>query len=244
MSSVFRKTAMGFLLLALAGQAGAAITVPPGGSLALPSGGALNLGCTDLNVQGNVAVGPGQINQAATVGIAATGVLDGGSGIINAGGNWNNSGVFIPGSGTVVFGDGCSAAPVQVTGNTTFNNLTLSSTGGRIFVIPAGYNITVNGALTLQGTPGLPIQLVSSSGQTAYIALGPNANVVSSNANVHPNVQIGAAPAQAIPALGEYGFIILTLLLAAVAARPGSFPLPHSRHRTRITPRGETRNEN
>lgn len=175
----------------------------------------------------------GQIINADSIGIGVLGVLEGGSGSISVGGNWDNSGTFIPGTSTVIFADGCSVTPAQLTGNTTFHNLTLISTNGRTFVFPAGSNITVNGTLTLQGAPGLPIQLVSSSGQAAVIALGPNAQVVRSNANASPNVQIGAiSSATAIPTLNEYGLMILALLLASMAARQID-PSPFARRMAR-----------
>jgi len=195
-----------------------ALVIPSGGSLEIPPGGNINLGCTNLDLQGSLSVNSGQLSQATNVGIVAPGVLDGGTGAISVGGNWNNSGTFIPGTSTVTFVDGCTAAPAQLTGDTTFFNLTLISANGRTFTFPTGSHITVTGTLTLQGAPGFPIQLTSSSGQTAFIALGPNAHVVSSNANVPANVQIGTV-VTSIPTLSQYGLIILALLLASMAAQ-------------------------
>jgi hypothetical protein len=243
-----RKVLIGlFFLLPIAEPAIAQLTIPPGGSLSIPAGTTLNLGCTDLIDQGTVLVGAGQISQATTVDIAASGVLDGGSGTISLSGNWNNAGTFVPGSSTVIFTDFCGVAPLQLTGNTVFNNLTLTSTNGRTFVIPAGHNITVNGTLALQGVPGLPIQLVSSSGQTAFIALGAGALLVTSNATVSPLVVIGAFGAitdpPAIPTLGTYGLFILALLLAVIAAMQGfGGKSPLARRAARIESRGDIRN--
>jgi hypothetical protein len=232
-----------FILLPIAEPATAQVTVPPGGSLSIPAGASLHLGCTDLNVQGNVSVGAGQISQAATIGITSSGVLDGGSGTISVGGNWNNFGTFVPGSSTVIFTDGCSTAPAQLTGNTVFYNLTLTSTNGRTFVLPAGHSITVDGTLTLQGLPGLPIQLVSSSEQTAFVTLGAGAQLVSSYATVPPSILIGAANIEAIPTLGEYGLFILTLLLAAIAVKQvSSGQSPLVRRAARIESQGDIRN--
>lgn len=240
MSMALRKTMLGiFSLLWIANPVSAQVTIPVAGSFTLPLGGALTLGCSDLGIQGNFSVGAGQIAQAANLSIAVSGLLDGGQGTINVGTSWSNAGTFIPGTSTVIFGDGCGAAPFLLTGSTTFNNLTLTSASGRTFVIPAGHNITVNGTLTLQGVPGLPIQLVSSSGQTAYIALGAGAQVVSSNATVLPNVQIGNA--NAIPTLSQYGLAVLVLLLAASMAHHSN-QLPFSRRRARLVSQGESRN--
>lgn len=249
MSKALRKAIIRCLfLLPIVGPASAQVTVPTGGSLAIPSSGTLNLGCADLNIHGGLTVGAAQINQSANINIGASGNLAGGQGTINLGGNWNNAGTFIPGTSTVIFGDGCSVGPFQLTGNTIFHNLTLRSTNGGAFVIPAGHHITVNGTLTLQGASGLPVQLVSSSGQTAFITLGPGANVVSTDASVAPNVQIGAVSVgpQSIPTLSEYGLFMLALLLTIAAANPRlinkQLKSSHSRGLTRIANQGESRN--
>lgn len=222
------RTVIAAFFLFFSTPAAWALDIPSGASLSIPAGGSMDLACTDLNVQGSLSVTSGQINQATNVGIGGTGVVDGGTGTISVGGNWDNSGSFVAGTSTVVFQDGCSALPAQLTGNTTFYNLTLISSTGRSIVLPAGSHITVLGTLTIQGAPGVPIQLTSSSGQTAVINLGPGANVVSSNATVPPTVRIGTAVAaapQAIPTLGEYGLAIMSLLLAAMAARQlNTFP--------------------
>lgn len=204
------------LLLAFALPAHAQITVPSGGSLGVPAGGSLGLACTALNVLGSMQVGSGQVDEASSVDIAAGGTLDGGSGTITVSGDWSNSGTFVAGSGTVVLTDTCSNSPTTLSGASVFNNLTLSSSNGHTFVIPAGTNLTVNGILTLQGTTNLPIQLVSSSGQPAIIALGPQATVVGANTAASNNVQIGSQAMQPIPTLGEWAMIVLASLVAAL----------------------------
>lgn len=106
--------------------------------MTIPAGGSLSLACTDLNVDGSLSVTSGQVSQAANVGITTTGVIDGGSGTISVGGNWSNAGSFVAGTSTVAIQDGCSTLPAQFTGDTTFYNLTLSSSTGRTIVLPAG----------------------------------------------------------------------------------------------------------
>jgi hypothetical protein len=198
--------------------------IPPNAAMVLPAG-SLNLACTALDVQGSLVLGSGLIDQSGTVTIAASGVIDGGQGTIVVGGDWNNSGSFIPGTSTVIFSDVCGSGGGQLSGDTTFYNLTFTSTTGKPFVVPAGAHITVTGNLLLQGTPGNPLQLNSSSGQTAYIALGPDAQVTYTDAQVAPNVQIGAASVvpTAIPALDGHALLLLSFLLAATVALK-SFP--------------------
>jgi hypothetical protein len=61
---------------------------------------------------------------------------------IDVKGNWNNLGSFVPGTGTVSL---TGLLAQTVTGNNTFNNLTVNNTAGVI----AGSNFTVNGILNL-----------------------------------------------------------------------------------------------
>jgi hypothetical protein len=131
------------------------------------------------------------------------------------GGNITAGGSVDTGNNSLVLRDGCDPGnSTQISGNFVFQNLTLTSTTGRTFVIPAGVNITVLGTLTLQGVPGQNIQLLSSGGGTAVITLGPSATVTRNNATVNGGVQIGAAPSTtSIPTLSEYGLMLLALLI-------------------------------
>jgi hypothetical protein len=202
----------------LNGAALAQLVVPLGATISVPPGGSLNLGCGALDVQGTLNVNSGQISNTGNASIGNTGTVNGGSGTISVSGNWSNSGSFAAGTGTVVMTDGCAAGQIQLAGTTVFNNLILSSTNGITFIIPAGAGITVNGTLTLQGTAGQPIQLISSSGQSAVISLGPQAQVIRNFATVPGTVQIGAASTpQGIPTLSEYSIMALALLLATTA---------------------------
>ena len=204
-----------FGLLLVHSIAFAQISIPPGGLTNIPPGGTLSLPCTSLTVQGQLNVNSGQVSNAGGVNISAGGTVNGGSGTINNGGSWNNSGTFNAGSGTVVFSGSCTAGQIVISGNTVFNNLTITGASGATFVIPSGVNITVNGVLTIQGTGAQPINLISSSGQPAIFFLGPQASVVTNNVSLN-NVQIGATPTS-IPALGDSSLLLLSLLLLASA---------------------------
>lgn len=215
----FRKLGASFALAAFfSSTAFAQLSVPPNGVVNIPPGGTFSLGCGALDVQGALNVSSGQLSDAGNVSIGGTGAVNGGSGTISLSGDWSNSGSFQAGTGSVVFTDGCTSGPMQITGTTVFNNLTLSSANGRTFVLPAGSNVTVNGTLVLQGAAGQPIQLVSASGQTAVINLGPQAQVVRNFATVAGTVQIGMQTvAHSIPTLNVYSLMILALLLATAA---------------------------
>lgn len=198
----------------LLGSAHAQVTVPLGGNISVPPGGNMNIGCNGLIVQGTFNVGSGMAENTGNISINPAGTLNGGAGTLSVNGNWTNAGTFNAGTGTVVFTDGCAAGPRVLTGTTVFNNLSFISTSGRNFVVPAGANITVNGTLTLQGTPSQPINLTSSSGQTAVITLGASARVVRDNAT-SLNVEFVRIPG--IPTLSQYGLMLLALLMAAGA---------------------------
>lgn len=210
---------MTFCILTLGGWAAHAQTVITVGSTMAVPGTTLDLACTDLLVQGTLIVGSAQINQSATLGIASGGQLDAGQGTINVGGNWNNSGNFAAGSSTVVMSDVCGNAEAQLTGNTTFYNLTLISSAGKKFKFPAGTSITVTGTLKLQGGPGNPIQLLSPSGQDININLAPGAQLMNSDAQIGPGINItsSVAAVTAIPTLSEYALILLAFIMAGTA---------------------------
>lgn len=225
MPSPFSRSCITAALCMLLSPAALAQLVIPENASQNLADGAMGLGCTALDVAGTLNMDTGAISGISAVIIAATGTVNGDQGSLSVSGDWNNSGTFVPGTGTVMLTDGCALGPIEITGTTVFNNLTLTSTDGRTFIIPAGENLTVNGVLTLQGAEGQPIELVSSSGVTALISLGPSAQLIQSFANVNANVQIGAlqidSSMRPIPTMSAYGLSLLALLIAAAALRGG-----------------------
>lgn len=219
MKSIFRRMAASVALCCgLVAPAWSQFVLGAGGSIDMSAGGSWDLVCTSVQIEGDLNVGIGQFSTASSLNVAGTGVFNGGSGLLSVGGNLSSSGTFNPQTGSVLLTDGCIGNTSQLSGTMVFRNLTLSSTTGRTFVIPAGTNITVLGTLTLQGTSGQSIQLISSGGGTAVINLGPSATVNRSFANVAGNVQIGAAAiANNIPTLGEYALMLLALLMGMAA---------------------------
>lgn len=219
MKSMFRRmAAMVALCCGMAAPAWAQFTIPAGGSLDVP-GGSMDMGCLAVEVEGSLNIIAGQFSTTSNLNVAGTGVFNGGTGTLAVGGDLSSSGTFNAGSGTVALTDGCTGNTSQLSGNMVFQNLTLSSTTGRTFVIPAGTHITVLGNLTLQGAPGQNIQLISSGGGTAVINLGPGAVVTQTFATVAGNVQIGGAPAAAtsIPTMNEYAMMLMALLMGVAA---------------------------
>ncbi|BEU97532.1 IPTL-CTERM sorting domain-containing protein [Acidovorax sp. DW039] len=173
-----------------------------------------------MDMQGTLNLSGGTLTVDTDVTFGSGASITGNNGVIAVGGNLISSGNINTGSNSVVLRDGCDPGnSSQINGNFVFQNLTLSSTTGRTFVIPAGANITVLGTLTLQGAPGQNIQLVSSGGGAAVINLGPSATVSQTFTSVAGNVQIGnaIATAKSIPTLSEYGLMLMTLLIGLVA---------------------------
>lgn len=219
------------LALSLCAPAAAQWSFPAGTSLDVPTGGLVDLGCMTLDMGGTLNLSGGTVSVDTNVTFGAGATVTGSSGIISVGGDLVSGGPVNTGNNTVVLRDGCSGGTSQISGNFVFQNLTLSSTTGRTFVMPAGTNITVLGTLTLQGAPGQNIQLVSSGGSPAVINMGPGANLIQNNAAVAGNVIIGAAAAATnIPTLGEYGLMLLALLMGVAALlqhrRTGVMPRP------------------
>ena len=189
----FGRTILGATLLAanLPGLA-AQFAVPSGASVTLP-GGSIALACANLDVQGTMALGPAQVGPAGNVSIGAGATLDAGSSTLTVGGNWSNAGNFAGGTGTVVFADGCTGAPAVLSGTTAFRNLTFTSATGRTFVVPAGALISVSGLVSLAGTAGLPIQVVSSNpAQATTIVMGAAGSISQANVTFGPNTDLDA----------------------------------------------------
>lgn len=225
MKTTFRQMAtMATLLYSLASPGWAQFTVPVDATVDMPAGTLVDLGCTPVQVQGNLNLLTTQMSTASNFDIAGTGVVNGIAGTLTVGGDLTSGGTFNAGTTAVLLTDGCTGGnTTHLAGTLVFQNLTLSSTSGRAFVIPAGSQITVLGTLTLQGTPAQPIQLLSSGAGTAAISLGPAAVLNQNMAIVAGNVQIGAMPAdaavRAVPATGAHSVVLLSLLLGLAALR-------------------------
>ena len=183
------------------------------------SSGGLDAFCTDLVIAGTLQTNSAPVINVRHVIIQSGGTLDAGSSSFNLSGNWSNSGSFIASGSSIIFGDTCAVNPSVVSGSTTFNNLSIVSTSGKTWQFAAGSTQTVTGLLNVQGAPGTPVQLVSSTpGLPA--AINPLGTQTTANLNT-TGVTLGALPAPVaapIPTLSEIGMLLLSLLLGASAA--------------------------
>jgi hypothetical protein len=231
-----------FVCLLFARNAYCAITVPVGGSISL-AGGAIDLGCTDITVAGNLQVNSAAITNVRNVTIQAgappEGTLDGGSGSITLAANWSNSGAFTPGSSHIFFVDNPVCAPSStLSGNTMFYDLSLVSNLGKIDTFTPATTQTITHALIVQGTLANPIQIISGTpGNPGFINLAAGGTQNISHVGVSDNWATGQPLAPLltneggagnargwfgfplnlnipIPALGTGGIGLLALILA------------------------------
>ncbi|HEX7271767.1 MAG TPA: hypothetical protein VF420_06420, partial [Casimicrobiaceae bacterium] len=155
----------------LAAIARADLIVPASSQTNLNSG-AVDLSCTDVVVAGTLNVDAGSLKNVRNLTIQPGGVVNGGSGVIEVGGNWTNSGNFVAGTSTVNFRELCGAGPATISGNTTFSAVSFVSAIGKTYIFAVGSTQTITSLLEIAGTQANPIQFKSSSsGQVAFINL-------------------------------------------------------------------------
>jgi hypothetical protein len=199
------------LLMLLAQSSFAQLTVVSGSTYAL-AGSQSSMACTNVSVQGTLNVGSTDLSQVASIDISSGGQVLAGSSTISLGRNWSNNGTYTAGTGTVLINDVCSSGPSEISGSTQFNNLTLSSSTGRSFILSDGAVITISGTLRLEGTQANPITLSTRTGQSAKIQLMPGAQIINSNGSAATSVSI-VQVAQPIPTLDQWMMILLSVFM-------------------------------
>lgn len=229
------------LLAAVAAPAFAQVVVPAGAAFAL-GGGSIDFGNTSLQVGGNFALGSGSAANVDNVSILAGGALDGGSGVLTLFGDWSNAGTFTAGTGSVNFIDD-GIAQSNISGNSTFDNVSFVSATGKNYVFAVGTTQSISGSLTILGSSTQGIQFRSSTaGQVANIDLLAGgtqsiqyvgvSDVHATGQHLAPNLTndggtgnavgwFGAAAAAntvPTPTLSWIGLLLLALLLATIAA--------------------------
>jgi hypothetical protein len=155
----------------VAGQAKADLVVPAGGTTSLGSG-IVDLACTDLVIGGTFRVQGGTVRNVRNVTIQSGGALDGGTGVIQVGGDWTVNGSFVAGTGSVDFRDLCGVGAASISGNTTFRRASFVSTTSKNYVFAVGSTQKILSGLEISGTAPKPIQFRSATpGQVAFIDL-------------------------------------------------------------------------
>lgn len=153
---------------------GAGISIQSGASISF-NGGSINLGCTDLHLEGDLNLGTGFIAEAADI-LLTGGSLDAGSGAITLAGDWSNAGTFTAATSQVNIVDGCSTTSSSISGDTSFYSLLVSSTSGKTLQLTAASNQIFTNSLSLQGVAGMLLQIRSTNpGAQAFFELLPGA---------------------------------------------------------------------
>lgn len=141
---------------------------------------------TATTVGGNLSVNGGTLNLNAglavtgDIAIGASGTLNGNSFTTSAGGNWSNSGSFIPGSGTVQF-NGPSGQTIAAS---NFNNLIINKASGTATL---SGNVSVNSDLTLSsGTLDIGSFTASRSSSGGTLTLSNPATLLAGGAANFP----------------------------------------------------------
>lgn len=159
------------LISVVAGQAKADLVVPVGATTSLGSG-IVDLACSDLVVGGTVRVQSGAVRNVRNVTIQSGGAIDGGSGVIQVGGNWTANGSFVAGTGEVDFRDLCGVGAASISGDTTFFRASFVSTTSKNYIFGVGSTQRIFSVLEVSGATPSPIQFRSATpGQVASIDL-------------------------------------------------------------------------
>jgi hypothetical protein len=165
-----RAIAVSTILVGLSASSFAGnVTVGAGSTVDLGTG-SLALGCADLDVAGTLTAGTVGFSGARDVAIAPSGLLNGNSAMLSLSGDWDNAGTFNAGSSTVQMVDGCALFSGVVAGNTSFANLSISTTTAKQVSFTAGSTQSVIGLLSLHGAAGNLLQIRSTvNGSAAFL---------------------------------------------------------------------------
>lgn len=145
------------------------LSVAAGASLQV-AGGRIELAGGDLRIDGQLALGAGELRGIAALRIGPAGAADFGSGIATLTGDWENRGSFNAGSSRVELRDGPLAASA-ILGTSQFANLSLVSLTGKRYRFESAFTQRVAANLQIQGT-GPAIQVdVTTPGSLAYLNL-------------------------------------------------------------------------
>ncbi len=223
-------------LLALAtGAGGAELSVGSGAVFNLGTG-SLDLGCADLTVAGTLVAGTVGFDQARDVTIDATGVIMGDSATLEVAGNWANAGTFDAGASTLQLVDGCGLTSAVISGDTSFANLAMTTTTGKLYRFTAGSTQAVTSSLALLGAAGNLLTIRSTvDGSEAFLNLqgtgsgnfvdvqdndttAGNPVILGPNSVIGPNTP-GWLSGMVLPALGVLGLALLAFAVLGSGRR-------------------------
>lgn len=182
---------------------GAGLTIQPGAGISI-NGGGINLGCTDLVINGDLNLGSGYISETADI-ILSGGSLDAGTGTVILSGDWTNNGTFTSSASQVNIVDGCSSPSSLISGDNNFYSFSASSATGKELQLTAASKQVFANALSLQGATGMPLLIRSTSpGAQAFFELMPLATQNIAYVDVQDNNALaGSLLAPGLPAVSN-----------------------------------------
>jgi hypothetical protein len=199
----------------------------------------LDAGCGDLVVAGTLALGSGSASRVRDVTITAGGSLVGEAGDLALAGDWNNTGSFAAGSGTVRVVDGCGRASATIHQSNSFYRLYLSTAVGKLFQFEAGSTQQIERRFEANGALGSLLRIRSTAdGFAANLDLaGGHATSfldVRDNHQVGFKTLFGAGSVDsgntegwvfgAVPAIPVAGLLLATAAIAFAARRRNEGP--------------------
>lgn len=127
-------------------------------------------------------------------------LINAASSVLSINGNWFNAGDFNAMTSTVQFLDG--PTPVsEISGQTTFYNLTARTNSGKVLSFEAGSQHAITNSLELSGIAGNLLSIISdSSGEEAFLNLLQSASQLIDYVDVTDNYANGQVIAPGIPA--------------------------------------------
>jgi hypothetical protein len=229
------RSVLAAVLLLVAQHASAGSVRVGAGALLDVGSSQLDLGCHDLEVSGVFSAGSGSTGQIRHLAIATGGAVDGSPGALEVTGDWDNQGIFAAGSGRVAFVDGCGLGSANVSGDTTFSQVSFSTNTGKTLFFEAGATQRVTGPLSMGGAEGSGLVIRSSQPGVAGFLDRSGTQTTIAWVDVQDNQAIGlpivVGPAilgsntlgwvlaSPVPALGIGALSVLTALLLGLGAR-------------------------
>lgn len=196
---IFSEFSKPYLLavVLLNGNAWAQLNVGAGSSIDFGDA-VVEMGCTDLVVSGTANTTASQITGIDDVSIGAGGAFNGGSAQLSLSGDFANAGSFSGGSGSVLIVDGCGKAQSRISGQSSFNNLSITTATGKEAIFEAGKTTTVAGTLTLNGAPANLLKIRSSTPPAPALLAATTSQSIQ-YVDVADNRAVGAVIAPGLP---------------------------------------------
>jgi hypothetical protein len=171
-----------------------AATVTVGGGSSVDFADArVDFGCGDLLVEGSAGGSSATLFSLANLSLSAGSVFDPNASSISLGGDFANAGSFKPGSSQLSLVDACGNGKSQITGSTSFYDLSVTSNTGKQLILPAGATQNVAHSLSLQGLAGNLLQVMSSTaGVKARLILAAGAIQFVDYVNIRDNDASGS----------------------------------------------------